>query len=147
MSSNKKKLTYYSIGLAYLLLLFICFFITIEPTFRLRSPFLGDLPSNNYLPFNSILNYLNNFSNYNFDIWFVKLLGNILIFIPLGIIAPIIFEKFNTIKWILFLVIIIRSSIEFFQYKLLIGVFDIDDIILSLIGGIIGFCLYLRFFK
>lgn len=89
----------------------------------------------NFIPFKEIFRY---------DIGspkFIKnIIGNIIMFIPYGFIASYILrnKKFSTI---MILTVIVSLTIETVQYY--IGrVFDIDDIILNLIGGIAGFLLY-----
>lgn len=61
-------------------------------------------------------------------------------FIPYGLFVSYVL-KLKDIKIILLLTTITSATIEFTQ--LLIGrVFDVDDIILNIIGGIVGFILY-----
>ncbi|WP_455258522.1 VanZ family protein [Peptoniphilus asaccharolyticus] len=88
--------------------------------------------SYNLIPFKSILNYLyiNNGSS------FENLIGNIILFIPLGIYLPIYLKSNN--KFNLFIMFVISIIVEFIQWFFNIGIFDIDDIILNIIGGIIG---------
>jgi glycopeptide antibiotics resistance protein len=75
------------------------------------------------------------------DIPIKNLLGNLLLFLPMGIYLPYIFKKLyifrNYFKYItLFLI-----SIEIMQLILRRGSFDIDDFILNIIGAIIGFAI------
>ena len=74
---------------------------------------------------------------------FVNLAGNIVTFIPLGIFLPIIFKKQR--NFILFFIscFLIISSIETAQLLTLRGIMDIDDLILNLIGVIVGYLFYL----
>ena len=67
----------------------------------------------------------------------ILLVGNICMYIPIGIyIEYRFFNKKNTLKIGLFLIYIFL--IELIQHILKKGVFDIDDIILNLIGFLIG---------
>lgn len=71
-------------------------------------------------------------------LFFKNVLGNIIIFIPYGILIKYQFNT-NFIKLII-VTIMFSGSIEITQ--LLIGrVFDIDDILLNLIGSLIGYLL------
>ena len=72
------------------------------------------------------------------DLFFKNVLGNIIIFIPFGILIK---EEFNLNIFKTILISLIFSlSIEIVQ--LLIGrVFDIDDILLNVIGSLIGYLL------
>ena len=69
---------------------------------------------------------------------FINLIGNILIFIPLGI-----FLKYFKIRFIsaFVIIIILVISIETLQYLTKRGNFDIMDIFLNIIGASIGYML------
>lgn len=91
--------------------------------------------TNNFIPFKEILRY--DVGSYKF---IRNIIGNIVMFIPYGFFASYYLKnrKFGTIA---FLTLIVSTTIEFVQ--MYIGrVFDIDDIILNLVGGIVGFLLF-----
>lgn len=100
---------------------------------------MGDInmtSGNNLVPFKEILRY---------DIGgrlFVKnIIGNVIMFIPYGLFLSMYADIKKPIKAVL-TVLIASVSIETTQ--LLIGrIFDIDDIILNVSGGMIGFLMYL----
>ncbi len=96
--------------------------------------------TNNFTPFNEILRY-----ELGSRLFIKNIIGNILMFLPFGIFVSF-YLKSKKIYIPLILTIIASSSIEVVQ--LIIGrVFDIDDIILNVSGGIIGFILYYVFVK
>ncbi|WP_428841954.1 VanZ family protein [Halobacillus naozhouensis] len=131
-----------------MIFLAISFFSEVGNFSRLRTPFfLGDGPNNNYIPFSTISTYILNFNHYNLSTWLFNMFGNVLIFLPLGIIAPVLFNSMYRYKHIIYIAVSIRVVIEILQYQTSLGVFDIDDLILSLTGGIMGFCLYMKFLK
>lgn len=66
---------------------------------------------------------------------FINVFGNILIFIPFGFILKFLIK--NTLLVILISLLLI-TLIEYIQYKTLVGVFDIVDIILNYLGTVIG---------
>ncbi|WP_369127071.1 VanZ family protein [Virgibacillus salexigens] len=138
------KIFFISVGLLYIIFLMISFFTELGNVSRLRMPYIDDIPNNNYIPFSTIVTYILNFDHYNLSTWFFNTLGNILIFFPLGIIAPILFNKIYLYKHIIYITILIRGAIEVLQYNSTMGVFDVDDIILSLVGSLIGFHLYVK---
>ena len=72
---------------------------------------------------------------------FVKnVLGNILLFIPLGFYISYYLRSESSIST---LIITVLSSITIESPQLVIGrVFDVDDIILNVIGGIVGYLFY-----
>ena len=95
--------------------------------------------SHNLIPFATIGTYLLNFQSYNFDTWFNNTFGNIIAFIPLGILLPLMFDKIKRITQVIFISFMVSLIIEIIQYVSQLGVFDVDDIILNTIGGILGF--------
>lgn len=91
--------------------------------------------TSNFIPFKEIFRY-----EIGSRLFFKNVIGNIILFLPYGFFISQ-FVKTKKIQIITFLVFIASFTIEITQ--LAIGrVFDIDDIILNIIGGIIGFSLY-----
>ena len=70
---------------------------------------------------------------------YMNLFGNILFFIPLGLFLPAIKVRFRRFPRFLRMFLIIDLSIEIIQLFTLRGVCDIDDVILNVTGGCIGF--------
>ena len=69
--------------------------------------------------------------------------GNIIGFIPLGILLPLVWP-FAKRWWRLLLLVFCTSlAFELFQLYTGIGVFDVDDLLLNSFGGMIGYLLYL----
>ncbi|WP_419394189.1 VanZ family protein [Cytobacillus praedii] len=91
------------------------------------------------IPFHSTMNYINGSYHPDLDVILNNTLGNILIFVPLGFFLPILFKNFNKLLKVFVSLIIISFSIEALQFILQIGQFDIDDIILNTIGGVLGY--------
>ena len=120
-------------------LFFLSFIIYILCLFQVVTyQFDNNIGSNNFIPFREIFRY--EFGNR----YFVKnVLGNMLMFLPFGLFISIILRpKKHYI--ILFLVLIASVSIEWVQLS--IGrVFDIDDILLNVVGGMIGYLFYIMF--
>lgn len=91
------------------------------------------------IPFKNTFEYINGSNNFNLDIIMNNTIGNILIFLPLGIFLPILFKKYNVLSKVFISSIILSFLIEILQFILQIGQFDIDDILLNSIGTVIGF--------
>ncbi|MED2793349.1 VanZ family protein [Bacillus wiedmannii] len=73
--------------------------------------------------------------------------GNILLLMPLGFLAPIIWDKFKKIKNTILLGLAISISIELLQLteSLFSGwgrITDIDDVVFNVIGSIVGYFIY-----
>lgn len=92
--------------------------------------------TSNFVPFKEIFRY--SIGSHRF---ISNVLGNIMLFIPFGFLSSYLLKnrKFSIAT---ILTVIASLTIETVQYY--IGrVFDIDDIILNLVGGIIGFLVFI----
>lgn len=101
----------------------------------------------NIVPLKIIKLYIENYSNCQI---IINIFGNIFVFIPLGLLLPILFKICRNFAKLLILCLFIILFIEIIQFIFMIGYFDIDDIILNLIGCFIGYLVYkfvLIFFK
>ena len=131
---NKKKFIFYKE------VLYLGFLIYIICLFRVVS--FQDV---NFSDFNIIP--LKEISRYQFGsrLFIKNVIGNMIMFIPYGFfISYILEEKKPFVPF--FLTILVSVTIEITQYR--IGrVFDIDDIILNIIGGVIGYIVYLMTIK
>lgn len=72
---------------------------------------------------------------------FSEIIMNVVIFVPLGIYAGILFKRWIVGKN-LFLFFLISLICEVFQFILGVGASDITDIINNTLGGIIGLMIY-----
>ena len=66
-----------------------------------------------------------------------EIILNVVIFVPLGIYAGVLFERWGFVKK-LFFFFLISLMFEGLQFIFKIGAFDITDIITNISGGIIG---------
>ena len=90
----------------------------------------------NFVPFKEIFRY--SFGSRKF---IRNVLGNIILFIPFGFLSSYLLKN-RHLSVVTILTLIASGTIETVQYY--IGrVFDIDDIILNLIGGIVGFLIFI----
>lgn len=110
----------------------------------------------NLVPFketiNSFNSLLDSFSTlFAIKLFLVNVLGNILLFTPLGFLLPIINPNINNIKPIFKVSLIATISIELIQFITSLSggfrVTDIDDIILNILGGLFGFLIFTLFSK
>ena len=129
MTSDKRKFCLYEeifeiLFLAYLVLLFQL--VTSQ-----------DLPGGgtNLMPFREILRY-----DVGTKAFYKQVFGNILLFIPLGYFATS-YCKIKGLRTLTLVSLLSSLTIEVTQHY--IGrTFDIDDIILNVVGGIVGFLIY-----
>lgn len=126
---NKEQVTFYKELMIYLFIIYIlCLFYVV--TFHDVS-----WSESNFTPFKEILRY-----NVGSKLFFKNVIGNMVLFVPFGFFVSY-FLKLEKIYSITFFTVITSVTIEVTQ--LLIGrVFDIDDLLLNLIGGIVGFGIY-----
>ncbi len=93
----------------------------------------------NFVPFGNIYMYLTGQNRFNLDIIIHNTVGNVLIFIPLGIFFLLLISKESTISKAALFFMTCSLSIEVLQYVLRVGQFDIDDITLNTLGGMVGY--------
>jgi glycopeptide antibiotics resistance protein len=92
--------------------------------------------TNNFIPFKEIMRY-----EFGSSFFIHNVLGNILLFIPFGFFVSFIL-KTKKPTYIIIVTFITSLVIEFTQ--LLIGrTFDVDDVLLNIIGGFLGYLVYL----
>lgn len=72
----------------------------------------------------------------------VNLVGNVIMFVPLGFLVPSIWEKPRGFGWHLLTMALIIVGIELVQLFTLLGSCDVDDLLLNLVGTTIGFLLW-----
>lgn len=89
----------------------------------------------NIIPFKEMFRY-----SIGSRLFFKNVIGNLIMFIPFGFFTSYILRD-SKLRWILVITFITSLTIEITQAY--IGrVFDIDDIILNNIGGIIGYYMF-----
>ena len=74
-----------------------------------------------------------------------NVLGNIAAFLPLGFLIPAISTRLRKISKALLVCLICIIGIESLQFVAMIGYFDVDDIILNMLGCFIGCLVYIGF--
>ena len=72
----------------------------------------------------------------------INLGGNIIMFIPLGLLLPIIFPKLATLFRVLLVTSALITVVEILQLFTLVGSCDIDDLILNVLGSAIGYGIF-----
>ncbi len=93
----------------------------------------------NWIPLHTIFAYLN--GEKGLLISGLNILGNLLLLSPIGFLLPICFPKIHSGQiWLLSFACC--GLIEIIQISLSVGIFDVDDIILNGLGGILGFWMH-----
>ncbi|MEO5893249.1 MAG: VanZ family protein [Ferruginibacter sp.] len=90
-------------------------------------------------------------SKINRDFALENIIGNVLLFVPMGILLPVVFPKINSLKKVAAICLLSSLSIELIQLGLRrLGTYrstDIDDVILNTIGGVIGWLFFKALIK
>ena len=132
---NKKEFCFYKELIALSFIIYIlCLFQVV--TFQDNN----NISSNNLIPFREIFRY-----DLGSRLFLKNVLGNIIMFLPYGFFTSY-FLKEKKLLPILILTVVTSLTIECTQ--LMIGrVFDIDDILLNIMGGVLGHYLYILILK
>lgn len=77
-----------------------------------------------------------------FESFVVNVLGNVLAFAPYGFLLPMINKRYRSFFKIMLLTIMFSLTVETIQLFLKVGIFDVDDIILNTLGGIVGYLFF-----
>ncbi len=69
----------------------------------------------------------------------INLAGNVVMFVPLGILPPIIWPRLRRLWRFAIFVVLTITAVELTQLLTLLGSCDIDDLLLNSVGALIGF--------
>ena len=72
-----------------------------------------------------------------------NLAGNVLGFMPAGFFIPTLWEKRKGFFFTVLLTFEMSLLVEILQLVFRVGSFDVDDLILNTLGGVLGYLLYL----
>lgn len=116
-----------------LLLLFITYILFLFELVTSRDVYMN---GTNLVPFREMFRYPVGSENFNRQV-----IGNILLFMPFGFFATY-YTKIKKISSISFMSLLVSLTIEVVQ-RYIGRSFDVDDIILNVVGGILGFLVYI----
>ena len=102
---------------------------------------LEGLNTANFVPFKTIKMYIQYYDLPGLRS-FSNLFGNVLVFIPVGLMLPMVHRASKNILVAIINTLFFIVGIEVFQLFSNFGAFDVDDIILNMFGVLIGSCIY-----
>jgi glycopeptide antibiotics resistance protein len=144
MKRMKQFNTFMLFGVFLLLYMFLFSFVFI---FKYVSPLELFNPDRSYfrgvniIPFHTIYSYLSGSLDVSQGVVVSNILGNIVLFTPVGIYLQLL--KKNKKIWISMLIVLLTTfSVEMIQFIFGLGAIDIDDIILNCLGGFLGILIY-----
>ena len=74
----------------------------------------------------------------------INLGGNVIMFIPLGFLLPFVSDRAKKLKNCFVMTFAVILSVELLQLATLLGSFDIDDLLLNMIGIFMGWMAYIK---
>lgn len=108
---------------------------------------LGRVPSDEYRynlkPFTEIKRYLNYIQELGYFYVILNLAGNVICFMPLGFVLPVLSNRKWGIFRITFVSFLASVLVELIQLVSKLGSCDVDDIIMNTCGGLLGYILFL----
>src|SRR5699024_2144454 len=106
-----------------------------------RLSFEGEIfwGSHNFIPFKTIFYYLFSATDMSFSVRVANLAGNVIGFIPFGFLVPILSKRFLNLKIITLATFCLSLAFELTQLIFRFGSFDVDDLILNTLGGVLGY--------
>lgn len=104
---------------------------------------VSDVYRYNLTLFKEISRFWNMRYTYGWHVTIVNLLGNVICFIPFGFLLPTISKKkvFKNFLSVTFMAMLFSIGIETAQLLMKVGAFDVDDIFLNTLGGLVGYIL------
>lgn len=99
-------------------------------------------PEYNLIPFKTIKSLIVDFRYYELEVWIYNLFGNLAAFMPLGFLLPIVLNSKRKLVMTLAFSLFFLIAAETAQLVFRVGVFDVDDLILNMIGVLSGYMLY-----
>jgi glycopeptide antibiotics resistance protein len=93
------------------------------------------------IPFKTIFGYVREVIAHRWMLGLAirNVLGNFILFYPMGIFLPCLFRSVRTVKKSLLISFCTILSVEIVQIVFRWGIFDIDDLILNITGWILGY--------
>ena len=125
-------------------LFFIYFLILVNLTIFKYGELIIDFDTRFYINYIPLLETIKMFTNDFIDIHtaFYNVIGNILLFIPLGFCIPLFFNKKNKLSKVILYGFTASLTIEVLQLFTPYSITDIDDIIFNTLGTVIGFIIF-----
>lgn len=78
----------------------------------------------------------------NSDDWYF-IVGNMLLFIPYGMVVPLAFDRMRKLKWTVLSGVVLSSVIEVIQLVFHRGLFEFDDIFNNTVGVLLGYGMHI----
>ncbi|MCI5874862.1 MAG: VanZ family protein [Clostridiales bacterium] len=97
----------------------------------------------NLVPLKEIGRFLTYWESLGMRAVLLNIVGNVAAFVPFGIFLPVFSARCRKIRMTVYYSFELSLLVELLQLITRVGSFDVDDLILNTLGGMIGFLLYL----
>jgi glycopeptide antibiotics resistance protein len=101
----------------------------------------------NLIPLKSISRSIQSLDSFHWSMLTNNLFGNILAFVPFGLFIPIYISYAKKATRMVLFSLTFSIIIELTQIIVRAGAFDIDDLILNSLGGLLGYFIYVLLCK
>lgn len=140
---KKRLLTRFGWILFYLYIILLFYFLFLSERYGRDNP--STELRYNLVFFQEIKRFIQYRHLLGFENFVVNILGNVIAFAPYGFLLPILKKSYRNFFVITFLSMFFSLSIELIQLTTRVGIFDVDDILLNTIGGVLGYIIFLVF--
>ena len=96
----------------------------------------------NLIPFREIMRFYTYRELVGMEAFVLNLFGNVIAFVPFGFMMPILKMKYRYSKRVIGMTFFLSLTVECFQLLTRVGSFDVDDLILNTLGGVLGFGMF-----
>ena len=93
----------------------------------------------NFIPFKTIIEYVQRYIGGYRNLSVLNLLGNFVLFMPMGVLLPCVIRKLDRFWKVTLTVLGLVVMVEIVQGILRVGSVDIDDVLFNVVGAMIGY--------
>lgn len=138
---KKKKLVKAGWLLFYLYIIMLSYFLFFSEHYGRENLVTGY--RYNLVFFKEINRFITYRKQLGLESFLVNIAGNILAFAPFGFMLPMLNLRYRKFIYVAFLSLLFSLSVELVQLFFKVGIFDVDDIMMNALGGILGYITYL----
>ena len=117
-----------------------------DPLFSVKDYFILHA---NVIPFKTLIRYISFYASRrdceSFLLAFSNIGGNFFLFLPMGFFLPVLFAGMRRSRRCFFIIFCLIMAAELLQGVFRVGVPDIDDLTVNMLGAYIGFLLSKKF--
>ncbi len=138
--SRKKRILYLILFIAYLILLFYLLFFSEKMGRTIET----EQYRYNLTLFREIRRFYSIRNKYP-KMFFINIVGNVAAFMPFGYLVPRLKQKKTNVFFTALFSFELSLCVELLQLVFKLGCFDVDDLLLNMVGGILGYLIYYIF--